>query len=208
MSKRFRAAGILAALALWCWAPADAAEPAGTPASLVQAQLESAHKQDVDGYLAGLTTASRRALNEAVARQATLRAAEREFRAALDQKFGAAPAMLEDPPEDLPAALSRLVAAEVVGTTRKPDGSAEVRVRTSIKGKDGKVIVREEVLVARQENGAWKLVLGFTDGAAATQANAALRRVTEQVRKGELKDRHAAMIALDNGLSGKDKVSP
>jgi hypothetical protein len=212
MSKRARAAWV-AVFTLWCSTSVEAAEPAGTPAGLVQAQLAAARRQDVDGFLAGLTSSSRQALTEAIARRAALDESQRHFREALDQKFGAGPVMLVEPPEDIRTALSRLAAAEVVGQTKNPDGTVGLRVRTSIKGTDGKIVVRDEVLVARQENGAWKLVLGFTDGKFATQAYAVTRRMTERVRDGEFKDRVTAMIALDNGLSGnksaeKTTVSP
>jgi hypothetical protein len=208
MSRSSGAGWAVAFFGLWCTTAVDAAEPAASPASLVQAQAAAAQKQDVDGFLAGLTSSSRQALNEAVARRAALAEAHRDLRAALDEKFGQGTPTLAAPPDDLRAALARLAAAEVVGQSKRPDGSVELRVRTSIKPPTGKVVVRDEVLVARQEKGAWKLVLGFTDGKLATQAIAAIRRVTERVRKGDFKDRVAAMVAADDASSGKEGGTP
>ncbi len=208
MFKRVRAAWVAAAFTLWCSTSVEATEGAGTPAGLVEAQLAAARRQDVDRFLAGLTSSSRQALTEAVARRAALVESQRYFRAALDQKFGEGPVMLVELPEEIRTALSRLAAAEVLGQTKNADGTMGLRVRTSIKGTDGKIVVRDEVLVTRQENGAWKLVLGFADGRVATQANAVTRRMAERVRNGEFTDRVAAMIALDNGLSGKNVGSP
>ena len=116
-------------------------------------------------------------------------------------------ATLADPPDDLRTALSRLAAADVVGQSKKPDGSVELRVRTSIK--DARQDRR-----ARRRAGAppgerrLEAGSGSTDGAAATRAIAAIRRTTERVRRGELKDRVSALIALGNGLSEKAGVSP
>jgi hypothetical protein len=205
MSKRARTAWV-AAFSWWCSSPSEAAEPGGTPVSLVQAQVAAARRQDADGFLEGLTSSSRQALNEASARRAALGDAQRDFRAALDQRFGAGPAMLAEPLPDIRTALLRLAAAEVVGETKKPDGSVELRVHTSIKV-GGKIFVRDEVMAARREDGAWKLVLGLTDGRVATQAIAVTRRMAERVRNGEFKDRLSAMIALDNGRAVKDAVS-
>jgi hypothetical protein len=210
MSKRARTAWA-AAFILWGSISVEAAELADVPAGLVQAQVAAARRGDVDGFLAGLTSSSRRALTEAIARRAALTEAQRYFREALDQKFGAGPATLAEPPEELRTALSRLAAAEVVSQTKNPDGTIGLRVRTSIKGPFDKTVVRDEVLVTRKEDGAWKLVLGFSDGRFATEANAVTRRMAERVRNGDFKDRVSAMIALDNGLSGssnKKAVSP
>ena len=53
--------------------------------------------------------------------------------------------------------MSQLATAEVVGQTKKPDGTVEFRVRIAPKGKGGKRAARDEVLVAgrRRASGSW-----------------------------------------------------
>ncbi len=182
---------------------------AAAPEDLVKDLLAAAQSGDVDGFLSGLTTDSRQALIEAVAHQAALSRALEQFQQALDERFGAGAEMLASPPDDLQAALARFANAEVIGQREAPDGAVELHVKTSLKTGNGETITREEMLVARQEDGAWKLVLGFAaNGKLAAERGAAAERIVQEVRDGKHKDRLSAMIALANAWTKKKGPQP
>jgi hypothetical protein len=172
---------------------------AAAPEDLIKDLLVAAQRGDVDGFLSGLTTDSRKSLTEAVAHQAALSRALEQFQQALDERFGAGTEMLASPPDDLPAALARFVNAEVIAQREAPDGAVQLQVKTSLKTGNGETITREETLVVWQEAGAWKLVLGFAaNGKLAVERGAAAERIVQEVRDGKHKDRLSAMIALAN----------
>lgn len=181
-----------------------AAGPAKEPDQLIQDLLKAAQKGDVDSFLSGLTEESRRAVQESYANQNSFLQALQEFEKALNEKFGEGEELLMDPPNDLKAAIARLASAEVMTQKTRPDGSIELRVKTSIKMEDGSTISREDPLIARQEGGGWKLWLGFApDGKIAGEKIEAAQQLTQEVRAGKYKDRVSAMIALANAWSPK-----
>ncbi len=185
-------------------AASESAPHAATPEQLVANLIAAAQKGDVDGYLANLTADSRKALSESSANRDALRAAEENFRNALDQRFGASAEVITSPPEDMKAALGALAGAEVLGKTPSPGGAVQIRVKTSLRTADGRMVTREDTLAARREGGAWRLVLGLApDGQRAAAQLAAIKQVTEKVKSGEYKDRESAMIALSDAESAK-----
>jgi hypothetical protein len=197
--------GAVAVLVLCVSTLVRADETARTPEQLIKSLIEAARRGDVEGFLGGLTVDSRKALTESVAGQATLRQAGEEFQKALDERFGKGTKTLAAAPEDLKAALGHLVAAEVVSQKKRPDGSVELQVKTSVKDDGGRVVSHEDSLVAREEGGSWKLALGFAaDGKVVAQMKAAAEQITQEVLKGTYKDRLSAMVALANAWARKE----
>jgi len=180
---------------------AYAGTPAKTPEELIRNLITAAQQGNTDDFLAGLTMSSRKALEGAMARRAAVDAANQAFRQALDERFGKGAPVLSSPPEDLKSAISRLADAEVVEKKPAPAGGVHLRVKTSIKGAGGPAVTHEETLLARQEGGAWKLVV-ISPPEKQPGSRAILEDYTKKVKAGEFKDRMAAMIALDNALRG------
>ena len=178
---------------------------AQTPEQLIQNLLEAARKGDVETFLTGLTAESRKAATDSFANEAALRQARDEFKKALDERFGAGATVIEDTPIDLKTAIARLASAEIVGRQSKPDGSVELKVRTSTRTDGGETVSREETQVVRREAGVWKLAVGFAPpGTIAAEWKAAFERITREVREGKYKDRIEAMVALDNSLTRRE----
>jgi len=197
------------ALLLMRIAPLSAASanaPAKTPEQLIGNLLAAAHSGDTDGFLSLLAANSRDALTQSIANQAPARHAYETFLQALDSRFGQGTTMLSEPPDDLKTALSRLVEAQVLSQKPGEHGEVELRVKTTIKTPSGKTAMREETLLALQEAGGWKLVVGFpNDGALAAAEIAAAERITQEVRDGKYPDRQAAMIALADAWAEKER---
>jgi hypothetical protein len=182
-----------------------AGAPAETPEQLIRDLAGAARRGDVEGFLAGLTADSRKALKDSLANQAALRQARDEFQKALDERFGRSAGALEEPAEDLAAAIAPLAAAEFLGQKTRTDGSVDVRVKTVLKAEDGKTTSHEDTLVARREGGAWVLALGFTTGGGKAAARkAAADKITQDVRAGKYQDRLSAMVALANAWTRKE----
>jgi hypothetical protein len=76
-------------------------------------------------------------------------------------------------------------------------------VKSTFKADGGKTVEREDTLLARQEDGGWKLILGYPPRGVTAAQKAAAARVTREVRDGRYKDRLAAMVALANAWGGK-----
>lgn len=177
-----------------------------TPEQLIADLQEAARKGDIEGFLSGLTAESRKIVEKSYADRPLSRHAQEEFRRALDERFGKGAEMLTAPEDDLRTAIGRIVSAEVVSKKDGPDGSVEFEVKTTVNTGDEKTATREDTLVARKEDGAWKLALrGFpADRRDADQIKATIERFTADVRNGKYPDRMAAMLALDNALIGKE----
>ena len=197
---------MIRALAVILWANILAfGGQAQTPELLIQTLLEAARNGDVEAFLSGLTAESRKTASDSFANEAALRQARDEFKKALDERFGGGATIIEDPLIDLRTVIGRLAAAEVVGRQNKPDGSVELKVKTSIRAQGGETVSRDETLVMRQEGGRWRLLLGFAPpGTIAAERKTAAERITREVREGKYKDRIEAMIALDNAWTRRE----
>jgi len=176
-----------------------------TPEQLIADLQQAAGKGDVEGFLSGLTAESRKIVEKSYADRPVLRQAQEEFRTALDERFGKGTELVMAPEKDLRMAIGRIVSAEVVSKKDGAEGSVELQVKTTVKSGDEKTATREYTLVARKEDGAWKLAPGFpADRRDADQIKATIERFTTDVRNGKYADRMAAMLALDNALIGKE----
>lgn len=196
-------------LLLLCATPYVRAGAPTDPVQAVNAMLEAARKNDVEAFLSGLTADSRKALVASYAQQDATRQMERDFRDALDKRFGSGAPILETPPDTLGTAMARLTTATVVDQKPRSDGSAEVRVDTPVVAEGGERSMRTDTLVVRNEGGSWKLFLGFnTDEADASGRKAAAERVIKDVREGKYQDRFSAMLALANALASKEGSQP
>lgn len=185
-------------------ASSSAAGAPRTPEQLVKDLIAAGQIGDVNGFLARLTTDSRKALMESLAGETSLLKAQAAFQQALDSRFGEGTIMLSDTPGDLKTAVARLVAAEILSKKRTAKDEVQLKVRTSVRTPGGQIVIKEETLVARQEKGSWKLVLGFApDGGLVATQLAAANRIIQQVRDGAYKDPQSAMVALSNAWAGR-----
>ena len=92
-------------------------------------------------------------------RDTILRQGIEAFRAALDERFGPAAALLEPPVETLDAMLSGLRGAEILSRAVEPQGVV-LRLRLlPVADRDGGS-GREESLLFHQDKGGWHVVLG------------------------------------------------
>jgi hypothetical protein len=186
---------------VWTTALAYSAPLAKTPDDLIRNLINAAQQGNTDDFLAGLTSSSRKAVADSFLRQRELDAAQQAFQQALDERFGKGAPTLPSSPEDLKSAIGRLAGAELVEKAPAPGGGMKLRVKTSVKGTGGVVATRDETLLARQEGGAWKLVL-VSPPEKQPGSKSILEDFTKKLKAGEFKDRMAAMIALDNALRG------
>jgi len=170
-------------------------EPAASPEQLIQDLAASAKDQNADRFLSYLTTESRKAVEEWLDNQAKLRHAQEDFEKALDERF----------PEGRPKAaavrdfklvLSLISSFEFVSKKEGPDGTMELRVKTSAQMPDGPTICHEDSFLARKENGGWKLKIDPGPSDRILALKAALERVTASVRNQEIHDRSAALSEL------------
>lgn len=168
---------------------------------LLQALVAAARKGDVQGFLANTSRASQRALAEAEAAQKKLDEAQKNFQAALDQRFGEGHGATSSAPRGRKTVLGRLVSLELLSVQQKSPDEALLRMKTSSKDTTGRVIAEEDTFTAVREGGKWKVVLtNLAEGASQIAAARAdiFAQVTNQVRRGDFKDRVSAMVALAN----------
>jgi hypothetical protein len=179
---------------------------AQTPEQLIKSLVEAVQKGDAEGFRSVLTADSQKALTESLSSQASLRQAQEESIKALDERFGKGTTVLKTPPEGLKPAFGHLAAAEVESQQEMPDGSIELRVKTLFKGKVRQVQSREDIVVARMEEGRkLDMVPRFTaDAWIAAQRRAAIERITQEIRTGMFQDRQSAMLAILNAWKGKE----
>lgn len=176
-----------------------------TPDQSIRNLVEAAQKSDVEGFLSGLTADSRRAVEESHSGEILILQKQEEFRKALDRQFGEGSDFISDPPDTLAATVKRLVSAEIVSQKQKPDGSAEVQVKSVFATESTETASFENTLVVRKEGGEWKLWLGFpAAGRDAAKTAAVVERLTKEVNEGKYKDRGSAMLELDKALMTKE----
>lgn len=176
--------------------PAHASGPAGTPEQLVQQMNAAAKAGDANGFLSYLTTDARKAVQDSVASQASLRVAQESFQKALDDRFGKGAPILTAPPMDLKTAISGISSFELLDKKPGPAGTVDLRVRTYLKTPQGKTVVREDTFAAGLENGSWKLDLNPGQSLDAKAELAAVNRTAAALGNGEFRDRNSALSGL------------
>jgi len=181
--------------------PAHASGPAQTPEQLIQQMDAAAKEGDANGFVSYLTTDAQKTVQESVASQASLRAAQESFQAALDERFGKGAPIVTSPPMDLKTAISRISSFELLDKKPGPAGTVYLRVQTSLKTPQGKTVVREDAFVAGREGGSWKLDLNPGPSLDAKAEVAAVNRTTAALRNGEFTDRSAALLGLGQARS-------
>jgi hypothetical protein len=174
---------------------------ASTPGDLVQELTRAAHSSDIEGFLAAMSADTRHAMAEAEAARSTFVAAQKDFLAALDERFGVGPTGGGQSPiaADRKTVLSRFVDIELIGVDQKTANEARLRLKTVTKGSGDRIVTEEDTFPAVEESGEWKLDLtGLTRGRIqiADQRAAAYKQVAQKVRAGAFKDRSSALIAF------------
>lgn len=166
---------------------------------LINKLLEAAQTGDVESFLSGLTMESRKRVVAAYAYQASIRKIQETFQDALNQRFGQGAEVLTSPADDLKVAIGHLASAEVISQTPRSDGCLALEVKTLLNMENGQTLSRPDTLLVCQEEGAWKLLLGFAgDGENARERKAAAERIIREVRDGKYHDRISAMLAMGN----------
>ncbi len=172
-----------------------------TPDQLIKNLISAAQKPDIEDFLSGLTDDSRKAVEESYRRQASLNQKQDEFRNALDKRFGGGTEFFPDLPDSLDASIKRFVSAEVLSQNQKPDGSVEMRVKTTLKNENKETVISDDNIIVSKTNGGWKLSLGFpTAKLDLNNTVAVIERVTREVNEGKYSDRVSAMLELDKAL--------
>jgi hypothetical protein len=173
---------------------------ASTPGELVQELTRAAHSSDIEGFLAAMSADTRHAMADAVAARSTLVAAQKDFLAALDERFGVGPTGGgQSPIADRKTVLSRFVDIELIGVEQKTANEARLRLKTITKGSGDRIVTKEDTFPAVEESGEWKLDLtDLTRGRIliADQRAAAYKQVAQEVRAGAFKDRSSALVAF------------
>lgn len=192
---------------------ASPAVAASTPGELVQELTRATHNGDINGFLAAMSANTRRAMADAEATGSKVEEAQKDFLAALNERFGVGPlgggGQFRIP--DRKTVLSQLVDIELIGVEQKTPNEAQLRLKIVTKGSDGDRIATEEATFSVvEENGEWKLDLtDFAPGIIRTAAQraAAYGQVAQEVRSGAFKDRISALIALRKAqrTGGADK---
>jgi hypothetical protein len=186
---------------------ASPAVAASTPRELIQELTRAAHDGDVKGFLAAMSANTRRAMAEAEAAGSKLALAQKDFSAALDERFGVGQlgGAARFPIADRKAVLSRFVEIDLAGVEQKTRNKARLRLKTAAKNFGGQTATEEDTFPAVKENGQWKLDL--TDLTqekihTAVQRAAAYEHVAGEIRSGAFKDRISALIALAKDQRG------
>jgi hypothetical protein len=136
---------------VWITSYALAGAPANSPEELIQDLVSAANKDDVEGFLGNLTDDSRKAVEALNTRRALLTGSTDHLSRIVTNK----------PANDLKSTLRLLNALEILSKVEHPDGSVELRLRSSIQVADGKTVSQEDTLFARKEGGSWRLI-GWT----------------------------------------------
>lgn len=173
------------------------------PEALVAELQRAANDRDVESFLSYLTAESRRAVEASYAESVSVRNAQAEFEKVLDEKFGKGTEWIADaePADDLNTTITRISRVELLSKTETADGSVTLKVRTTIKTDGDRTTSFEETVGARQENGEWKLSLGFPETSFDSERiKKDIERIIGEVRTGKYDDRVAAMIAVDNAM--------
>ena len=180
---------------------------ASTPQEAIHELTRAAHNGDVESFLAATSANTRRAMAEAEAAGSKLVLAQKDFSAALDERFGVGKlgGAARFPVADRKAVLSRFVEINLVRVEQKAPNKAELRLKTVTKTFGGRITTEEDTFPAVKENGAWKLDLAdLTQGIIQRVARrtAAYEHVAEEVRSGAFKDRISVLIALAKAQRG------
>jgi len=186
---------------------ATPATAASTPGELVQELVRAAHSGDEKAFLAAMTAGTRHAMTDAEAAGSKLKGAEKNFLAALDERFGVGQlgGGVRFPITDRKAVLSRFVNIDLIGVEQKKPSEARLRLKTVTKISGDQVATEEDTFPAIKKSGQWKLDLtDLTQGIiqAAAQRTAAYEHVTQEIRSGAFKDRISALIGLAKALRG------
>ena len=123
--------------------------------------LKAAQTGNVENFLSGLTMESRKRVVAAYASQASILKIQETFQDALNQRFGQGAEVLTSPPDGLKAAIGHLASSEVISQTPRSDGCVELEVKTMLKMENEQTVSRPDTLLVCQEEGSWKLSLGF-----------------------------------------------
>jgi len=184
------------ALAFWlAAATVYAAEPASTPDQLIADLAAAARSGDTATFLSYLTADSQKAATQSERSHVALQAARDKLAAALDDKFGKADPLPTTMPPDFKSALQRISAFELMNKQAAPDGSAILRVKTTLKTPSGSA-TRESTFIARQENGSWKLVMNTGERIPVDAETSVYNRVIAELQSGKLTDRRSALAEL------------
>ncbi len=179
---------------------ATARESATTPEQLVHELAAAAKNGDTDAFLFHLTTESRKATEESLENQAALLRSRENLRQALTERFGEGRRKSTPPPVDFKSQLTRIDSFELLTTKQGPDGTLQLRVKTSLRipaGQAGeKIATHEDTFVARKQEDAWKLELNPGPSRTVVAEKAALDRVAAAVRRGEFRDGRSALLEL------------
>jgi hypothetical protein len=199
-SANWLKAVVVALLVLICQSAVRAAEPPKTPEQLIDDLSSAAKGGDVDGFLANVVSGARSRMVEAIKVQVSLRAAQEAFFRATDEKFGKGPSFLISRPNDFASALKLIDSLELLDKRVAPDGTLQLRVKTSFRTTDY-TNSRIDTFTASMEDGGWKLWLPVGEHDHSGIETNALNRITAAVLKGEFKDRSSAVSALNQALA-------
>ena len=172
-------------------------DSARAPERLIQELAAAAKSGDTDAFLSHLTAESRKAVDQSLETKAALRAARQEFGEALDARFGKGQPAPMSQPKDFESVLRRIRSFELVSKQSGPNGTVDLRVKTTLNIEGFKTRVSEHTFVAREEGGVWKLELNPNERIDITKEKTALNRVMADVRNGQFKDRESALLALN-----------
>jgi len=170
-----------------------------TPEGLVEELNMAAHAGKEAAFLSALSAGTRRAITQVNAAQSRLSLAERDFYAALKDRFGTAQVRGGTPVAR--TGLSGLVGVDLVSVERRTPHAALLRLRTVTSGIREHTITKEYAFPAVVENGQWKLDLAAAElGVLHTYRRwqAAYERITQQIRAGAFSNQVAATVALVN----------
>jgi hypothetical protein len=139
---------LVASSFVWATSFALAGTPARTPDELIQRLVSAANQGDADTFLNHLTESSRTAVKQAFGQPSAVLTTPMNTPERTSNRTTA---------DNLKSTLSQLKKVEILNMAERPDGTAELRVRSSIQSGDGKILSQEDTLLAHQEDGAWKL---------------------------------------------------
>ena len=179
---------------------ATARDSATTPEQLIHKLAAAAKNGDTDEFLSHLTVESRKATQESLENQVALLRSRENLRNALTERFGEGRKKSPLPPVDFKSQLTRIDSFELLSTKQGPDGTLQLRVKTSLKTParqaGEKIVIHEDTFVARRQEDAWKIELNPGPSRTIIAEKAALDRVAAGVRRGEFRDGRSALMEL------------
>lgn len=178
---------------------ASPALAASAPEGLIEQLNMATQRGDARAFRAALSADTRRAIAQADAARARLDLAQRNFDAALKERFGTAPSVGGTPVAR--TGLAGLTAIELVSVARRTPRTAQLRLRTVTSGPRERAITAEYTLPAVVEAGQWKLDLAAAERGivrAYRHWQAAYEQVTRQILAGAFSNHLAAQVAVAN----------